>query len=126
MAMLYMLCLWRGYRPIGTKGHNFLFVLSIHHRFSCSTAQVRYHWRRFAFQTGDRRYMQNLLTERECVAKFRDKLGGKFSLRTLRRWRERGEGPPWGKQGRYVLYSETGIDDWLASIIRPAVRGRAA
>lgn len=38
-----------------------------------------------------------------------------LSERTLERWRVSGEGPPFAKLGRRVLYRQSDLDDWIAS-----------
>lgn len=49
-----------------------------------------------------------LLTEHEVG----DILGG-ASVRTLRRWRQLGHGPPYIKVGRRVLYREADLQAWI-------------
>jgi hypothetical protein len=42
------------------------------------------------------------------------------SVRTLRKWRQRGMGPPWVKVGRQVVYSDESRVAWLkGSEVRP-------
>ena len=35
------------------------------------------------------------------------------TLRTLRKWRQRGKGPPWVKVGRRIVYSDESCMAWL-------------
>jgi len=53
--------------------------------------------------------MQTLHTQREAAAVLR------LSDRTLERWRVSGDGPPFVKAGRRVLYPSTSLDEWIAS-----------
>jgi hypothetical protein len=49
------------------------------------------------------------------------------TARTLRSWRQRGEGPRWVKIGRLIFYPNAGIAEWLRSLEQKPVRsGRAA
>jgi len=41
-----------------------------------------------------------------------------LSVRTLERWRVSGDGPPFVKAGRRVLYRPADIDSWIASRLR--------
>jgi hypothetical protein len=50
----------------------------------------------------------------------------KQTVRTLRAWRHRGEGPTWIKIGKRVYYPNTGIPAWLKSLERKPVRSRRA
>ena len=45
----------------------------------------------------------------------------KLSWRTLERMRQRGEGPPFRKHGRYVRYHIDGLEAWSKSTIHGAV-----
>jgi excisionase family DNA binding protein len=45
----------------------------------------------------------------------------RLSERTIERMRERGDGPPWCKCGRSILYQRSDLDDWL----RAAVKNRS-
>ena len=45
------------------------------------------------------------------------------ALRTLRAERQRGDGPPWVKDGKKILYSVEGFRAWLKSRERQPVRG---
>jgi hypothetical protein len=48
-------------------------------------------------------------------------------VRTMRAERQRGDGPPWVKMGKQVLYPDQGFKDWLkANERRPVRAGRAA
>jgi excisionase family DNA binding protein len=38
-----------------------------------------------------------------------------LSKRTLERWRVSGDGPPFAKLGKRVLYRQSDLDDWIAS-----------
>jgi hypothetical protein len=50
-----------------------------------------------------------------------------LAVRTLRAERHRGDGPPWVKMNRQVLYPNQGFRDWLkANERRPVRTGRAA
>ena len=42
-------------------------------------------------------------------------VGLNIATKTLRRWEEKGEGPPITRMGRRVLYSKKAIALWLAS-----------
>jgi hypothetical protein len=48
------------------------------------------------------------------------------SQRTQRAERQRGDGPPYVKDGRSVLYWGPGYRDYLAGNMRPPVRSRSA
>jgi hypothetical protein len=48
------------------------------------------------------------------------------SIRTLRKWRQRGLGPPWVKIGRRVVYSDTSRTSWLRGQEVQPVRQAAA
>jgi hypothetical protein len=48
------------------------------------------------------------------------------TVRTLRAWRQRGEGPRWVKIGRLIFYPNAGIPEWLRSIEKKPVRSRRA
>jgi hypothetical protein len=49
------------------------------------------------------------------------------TTRTLRAERQRGDGPPWVKMGKQVLYPNEGFRNWLkANERRPVRAGRAA
>ncbi len=47
------------------------------------------------------------------------------TVRTLRSWRQRGEGPVWVKIGRLVYYPQSGIPAWLKSLEQKPVRTRS-
>ena len=47
------------------------------------------------------------------------------SLRTMRLERQRGEGPPYVKDGRQILYPIAGYREWLAANLRRPVRACA-
>jgi Helix-turn-helix domain len=47
------------------------------------------------------------------------------SVRTLRKWRQIGQGPAWTKFGRLIYYRDAAIDEWLKSLERRPVRSRA-
>jgi hypothetical protein len=50
-----------------------------------------------------------------------------LAVRTLRTERQRGDGPPYVKDGKKIFYSITGFREWLKSIERHPVRAcRAA
>jgi Helix-turn-helix domain len=51
----------------------------------------------------------DLLTETELATAL------KKSLRTVRRWRRAGAGPPHVQLGRDVLYSKTSFQGWITS-----------
>ncbi len=46
--------------------------------------------------------------------------------RTLRKMRQRREGPPWVKQGRDIYYPKDLARDWLKSLIQVPARSRRA
>ena len=49
------------------------------------------------------------------------------TVRTLRAERQRGDGPPWVKMGKQVLYPNDGFRNWLkANERRPVRAGRVA
>jgi hypothetical protein len=48
------------------------------------------------------------------------------TVRTLRSWRQRGNGPRWVKIGRLVFYPNAGIGEWLRSLEQKPVRSRRA
>lgn len=48
------------------------------------------------------------------------------SVRTLRVWRQRREGPPWIKLGGDVMYAEDSTRAWLKSLEQQPVRSRRA
>ena len=50
----------------------------------------------------------------------------KQTVRTLRSWRARGEGPPWTRIGRLVFYSRAGIAHWLKGLEQKPPRARRA
>jgi hypothetical protein len=61
-------------------------------------------------------------TPEETMAKARG-----VTVRTLRAERQRGDGPPWVKMGKQVIYPNQGFRDWLkANERRPVRAGRAA
>jgi hypothetical protein len=48
------------------------------------------------------------------------------TLRTLRDERQRGDGPPWVKDGRHIYYHVPGYREWLRTRLKQPVRsGRA-
>jgi hypothetical protein len=53
------------------------------------------------------------------------KIRGK-TVRTQRAERQRGEGPPYVKDGKKIYYSVAGYRDWLRACERQPVRGLAA
>jgi hypothetical protein len=53
-----------------------------------------------------------------------EETGVKRTKRTLRIWRQRGEGPPYTKIGKTVLYPEDGFLSWLKAHTREPVRSR--
>jgi hypothetical protein len=61
-------------------------------------------------------------TPEENMAKARG-----VTVRTLRAERQRGDGPPWVKMGKQVLYPNDGFRNWLkANERRPVRAGRVA
>jgi hypothetical protein len=61
-------------------------------------------------------------TPEENMAKARG-----VTARTLRAERQRGDGPPWVKMGKQVLYPNDGFRNWLkANERRPVRAGRVA
>jgi predicted DNA-binding transcriptional regulator AlpA len=40
------------------------------------------------------------------------------SASTLAKWRVRGDGPPYAKHGGVVIYDQSDVDNWLASLKR--------
>jgi hypothetical protein len=49
------------------------------------------------------------------------------TIRTLRKWRQRGMGPPWVKVGRRVVYSDDSRTTWLkGQEVRPVRQQVAA
>jgi hypothetical protein len=48
------------------------------------------------------------------------------SVRALRQERQLGNGPPYTRDGRGILYNIAGFRDWLKAGERRAVRGQAA
>lgn len=63
--------------------------------------------------------LEGYLSEAE-LAKQRGK-----GLRTLRLERQRGDGPPYTRDGRDVLYPVDGFRNWLKAGERKPVRGRS-
>jgi excisionase family DNA binding protein len=55
-----------------------------------------------------------------------EELAGQLGIhqRTLRKFAERGEGPPETRIGRKILYSRTSVIEWLASREQRKGRGR--
>jgi Helix-turn-helix domain len=53
----------------------------------------------------DRLFTQDELSE--------DRFNGEVSTATLEKWRCTGEGPPFIKVGRAVLYRESDLEQWL-------------
>ena len=64
--------------------------------------------------------LADYLSEHEAAPKL------KQTVRTLRSWRQRGEGPPWTKIGRLIYYSRAGIGQWLKSLEHKPVRSSRA
>jgi predicted DNA-binding transcriptional regulator AlpA len=64
--------------------------------------------------------MTALLTQREAASVLR------LSERTLERSRVTGDGPPFVKAGRRVLYRPADIDAWIASRVRTSTSERRA
>jgi excisionase family DNA binding protein len=56
--------------------------------------------------------MTTLFVQREAAALLR------LSERTLERMRVTGDGPPFVKAGRRVLYQQTDINEWIAARVR--------
>ena len=50
----------------------------------------------------------------------------KVAGRTLRGERQRGDGPPYVKDGRVILYNASGFREWLKARERQPVRGPMA
>jgi hypothetical protein len=48
------------------------------------------------------------------------------TVRTLRKWRQLGLGPPWIKVGQRIYYSNVGMAAWLKSLERTPVRSHRA
>jgi len=48
----------------------------------------------------------------------------KCSLATLKRWRRRGEGPPWFHLGTGVRYAATEVEGWLRARGSTALRAK--
>jgi hypothetical protein len=69
--------------------------------------------------------LTNYLTEREFVDELRAKIGA-GSLRTIRSWRERRQGPPFTRLGKAILYPADLVETWLRSRIEEPVRSRRA
>lgn len=44
-----------------------------------------------------------------------ERLGGDFSLETLKRWRRTGKGPKYLRAGKHVRYRETDVIAWEES-----------
>lgn len=65
--------------------------------------------------------LSEYLTEDELCAAARER-GLPSSPRTMREWRSRGEGPPFAKFGREVIYPRAGFSQWLESKIRKPKR----
>lgn len=53
-----------------------------------------------------------LLAEEEAASELRR------HTRTMKRWRDLGEGPPYVRIGRQVLYRRSAIRNWLLSLER--------
>jgi excisionase family DNA binding protein len=64
--------------------------------------------------------MPNLLSQQEAA----DYCG--LSPRTLERARVTGEGPPYAKLGRRVLYRRSDLEDWITSRICKSTSERSA
>jgi hypothetical protein len=61
--------------------------------------------------------LKDYLTEEELSEAARERnLPG--TRRTLRQWRARGEGPPWARFGRDIIYPRAGFSAWLESKIK--------
>lgn len=61
--------------------------------------------------------LSDYFTENELSAAARER-GLRATPRTLREWRSRGDGPPFAKFGREVIYPRAGFSDWLESKIK--------
>jgi Helix-turn-helix domain len=61
--------------------------------------------------------LSDYLTDDELSAAARER-GLRATPRTLRMWRSRGEGPPYAKFGREVLYPRAEFAEWLGSRIK--------
>jgi len=59
-------------------------------------------------------------SEQETAAALR------VTIRTLRKWRQRGMGPPWTKLGRRVIYGDESRATWLKNQETQPVRQQAA
>jgi len=55
------------------------------------------------------------LTPEEAATHLSQVLGRRISVRTLRRWRAVGEGPPYIRCGQYTTYRQAALVDWLKS-----------
>ncbi|MFB9262829.1 helix-turn-helix transcriptional regulator [Bradyrhizobium erythrophlei] len=64
--------------------------------------------------------MPALLMQREAAALLR------LSERTLERWRVSGDGPPFVKAGRRVLYRPADLDTWITTHIVSSTSEEAA
>ena len=47
-------------------------------------------------------------------------------VRTLREWRQRGDGPPWSKIGKTVIYRDAAIPAYFESLEKKLARRRGA
>ena len=61
-----------------------------------------------------------LFTEAEVAARLR------VVPRTLKMWRQLGQGPPFLKLGRMVRYSVADLNDWLATCVRMPITAQQA
>ena len=62
-----------------------------------------------------------LISQREAAMRLT------LSERTLERWRVSGEGPPYAKLGRRVLYRQSDLDEWIAArVVGSTSEARAA
>jgi hypothetical protein len=64
--------------------------------------------------------LSDYTSEHDLPAKVRQK-----TVRTIRAWRARGEGPPWVRIGRLIYYPNDGIEKWLRSLEQQPVRARS-
>jgi helix-turn-helix protein len=69
--------------------------------------------RRHPEVTDDNTLLDGFLTEEQAARELRR------NSRTLRRWRDLREGPPWVRLGRQVLYRREAVRAWLLSREKP-------
>jgi excisionase family DNA binding protein len=64
--------------------------------------------------------MTTLISQREAAMRLT------LSERTLERWRVSGDGPPFAKLGRRVLYRQSDLDEWIAARVVASTSERRA